>query len=283
LRLKGVFDDSKSRFVESVKALMQKIQSQVFAVHGQKIEIMKKFDTNMNSLEKDAENDSLELLRLYLKKKKHVDRAIERDATEVDWQSQIDGVITYLDTLDYDLMVIEMNLSKSIQKVYDELIDIRLKGIFMELENAATGDAGLNQMSDIFTDFFTKFTEEAQEEAERIDKAHEGDEKMQDGNDYNDDLDDKNLDIGILENLDDLKSNIAGIRDAVEARQRNIETEIRNKINVEKGEYMKNSQLRMNEKNRKNVQNIIKFIGGEKLYWENKKNVQIEDDDDDDN
>jgi hypothetical protein len=91
------------------------------------------------------------------------------------------------------------------------------------------------------------------------------------------------LDIGILENLDDLKSNIAGIRDAVEARQRNIETEIRNKVNVEKGEYMKNSQLRMNEKNRKNVQNIIKFIGGEKLYWENKKNVQIEDDDDDDN
>lgn len=52
---------------------------------------------------------------------------------------------------------------------------------------------------------------------------------------------------------------------------------------MEKGEYMKNSQLRMNEKNRKNVQNIIKFIGGEKLYWENKKNVQIEDDDDDDN
>jgi hypothetical protein len=180
-------------------------------------------------------------------------------------------------------MTIEMNLSKSIQKVYDELIDIRLKGIFMELENAATGDQGLNQMGEIFNDFFTKFTEEAQEEADHIDKAHEGDEKMQDGNDYDDGMDDKNLDIGILENLDDLKSNIAGIRDAVEARQRNIETEIRNKVNVEKGEYMKNSQLRMNEKNRKNVQNIIKFIGGEKLYWENKKNVQIEDDDDDDN
>lgn len=106
---------------------------------------------------------------------------------------------------------------------------------------------------------------------------------MQDGNDYNDDLDDKNDDIGILENLDDLKSNIAGIRDAVEGRQRNIETEIRNKINVEKADYMKSCDLRMNEKNRKNVQNIIKFIGTEKLHWEYKKNVQIEDDDDDDN
>jgi hypothetical protein len=100
-------------------------------------------------------------------------------------------------------MTIEMNLSKSIQKVYDELIDIRLKGIFMELENAATGDAGLNQMGEIFNDFFTKFTEEAQDQAEIIDKAHEGDEKMQDGNDYADEQDDKNLDIGILENLDD--------------------------------------------------------------------------------
>jgi hypothetical protein len=99
LKLKGVFDDSKSRFVEAVKALMQKIQLQVFAVHGQKIEIMKKFDFNMVNLEKDAENDSLELLRIYLKKKKHVDRAIERDDKESDWQFQIDGIITYFSLL----------------------------------------------------------------------------------------------------------------------------------------------------------------------------------------
>ena len=140
-------------------------------------------------------------------------------------------------------------------------------------------------MTDYFSEFFTKFTEEAQEEAERLDKQqdNEGNEaKDKDlGGDY-DDMEDRNDDIGILDNIDDLKSNISGIRDHVEARQRNIETEIRNLFTKEKSEYMKNVAKRINEKNRKNVQNILKFISGEKKYWEDKKNVQIEDDDEDD-
>lgn len=138
-------------------------------------------------------------------------------------------------------------------------------------------------MADHFSEFFTKFTEEAQEEAERLEKQQDNDGKNQDlGGDY-DDIEDRNdVDIGILENIDELKSNISGIRDSVETRQRNIETEIRNLMTKEKAEYIKNVQKRINEKNRKNVQNIINFISGERKYWDDKKNVQIDEDDDED-
>ena len=134
-------------------------------------------------------------------------------------------------------------------------------------------------MADHFSEFFTKFTEEAQEEAERLEKQQDNDGKNQDlGGDY-DDIEDRNdVDIGILENIDELKSNISGIRDSVETRQRNIETEIRNLMTKEKAEYIKNVQKRINEKNRKNVQNIINFISGERKYWDDKKNVQIDED-----
>lgn len=76
---------------------MQKIQFEVFKIQNIKKEIMKKFDDTMYNLEKDAENDSLELLRVYLNKKKHCDRIIERENKDEDWQIKIDEVVILLD------------------------------------------------------------------------------------------------------------------------------------------------------------------------------------------
>lgn len=281
------FDDTKQKFNESVKNLISNIRSAVFDIQKLKKKIVDKFDGLISALERDAETDKGTYVTAYMKKKKHCDRKIEQgNITEEDLYSEVDTIIVFLSKLDHQLMDREMALSKSIQKVVDDIIDIQFKNIFNDLENAVVSENGLNKQNEIFQEFFTKFSEEAHEFAERLeqrDKTNELKNEAQGGadNDYDDDYD-KVEDYGILEGLDELKTNITGIRDAVDARQRNIESKIRGNFTKERAEYTKSVHSRIKENNSKNVQNIIKFIEDEIKYWEEKKNRQVEEEDEED-
>lgn len=91
LKIPGAFEESVGKFQENVKNLLDKIKRDVFKTQAQKNAIIKKFENIMYNLEKDCENDCLEMLRIYQKKKKHVDRACEN--REEDWIEQIDKVV----------------------------------------------------------------------------------------------------------------------------------------------------------------------------------------------
>lgn len=280
------FDDTKQKFNESVKNLISTIKQSVFDIQKQKKKIVDKFDTLISALEKDAENDKNTYVNVYLKKKKHCDRKIEQGRiSEEDLVEEVDAIIEFLTRLDHQLMDREMALAKSIQKVVDDIIDIQFKNIFNDLENAVVSDLGLNKMNEIFQEFFTKFSEEAHDFAERLEQRDKKDLKNEgkDADAYEpDDYDDNNEDYGILDGLDELKTNITGIRDHVDARQRNIESKIRGNFTKERAEYTKSVHGRIKENNSKNVQNIIKFIEDETRFWEDKKNRQVEEEDDED-
>lgn len=166
--------------------------------------------------------------------------------------------------------------------MYDDIVDSQLKNVYSDLETIALGEYGLKMVEEYLNEFFVKFTDEAMAEAERLEKVNDADGKAQEGGDY-DELDDRNdLDYGALDDKENLRNIVNGIKEHVDNRQRNTEQEIRNKIGQEKTDYIKSVQKRLNEENRKNVQNIIRFIEDEKKYWEEKKNVEIDDDEDDD-
>lgn len=272
MQVKELTDGSVVNFKENVKTTIAKIQSDIFRKQEEKKNLIATYERMVKGIERDSEKDKLAMLEIYQRRKKHVVRAWENH--DDDWRDRVDSIINDLDKLDYDLMDREMKGAKSYTQVIETIVLNELKNIYNDFEGIISSEDGLRQCEDWWNEFIGKFQDEVLEFAEGIKMEQgkgDGDKEVAEYDEMEDKYD--GVDLSLFDNTNDDIKNITfpQIKEDVETRMKNADTDTRNKFQQEKIAFYKKVEEERNESNRKNVQNIIRFIEGERSFWEEKK------------
>jgi len=278
LEIKSAFEESVQKFNENVKNLVDTIRTKLAEVTVEKNSITDKYSAAYQKMIKENEDESQKLINSYFHSKKKLVRYIE-EYTNADKREQIQNILEHLKLLDSSLIDREMNLKNCLKKAH-VLIEANYKNIYNTIENIMVGDMGIKAVEDLINEFFAKFQDEAQAEAERLEQYFYSNgsqnsfsrEELQQPNNPGIEINGENnpwtdAQLNLLENKDELKNTINSIKEFVDNRHRGNESYIRKELSLDKQNYLKEVQRNLKELNRKNINNIIEFISNETTFW----------------
>jgi hypothetical protein len=278
LEIKSVFEESVQKFNENVKNLVDTIRTKLLEVTVEKKNITDKYGAAYKKMVKENEDESQKLINSYFHSKKKLVRYIE-ETTSADKKEQIQNILEQLKLLDNALIDREMNLKNCLRKAHG-LMEVNYKNIYNTIENIMVGDMGIKAVEDFINEFFSKFQDEAQAEAERLEQYFYSNgsqnsfsrEDLQQPNNTGLDINGEanpwtDGQLNLLENKDELKNTINSIKEFVDNRHRANESYIRKELALDKQNYLRDVQKNLKELNRKNINNIIEFITNETGFW----------------
>jgi hypothetical protein len=273
LQIKTAFEESIQKFNENVKNLIDNIRYKLQEVTVEKNGITHKYGLAYKKMVNENEEESQKLINSYFHSKKRLIRYIE-ETNNSDKKAQIEILLVHIKTLDSSLIDREMNLKNCLKRAHS-LMEANYKSIYNTIENIMVGDTGIKAVEDYINEYFSKFQDEAQIEAERLEQYFYSNGSQ---NSFSrDDLQPNNVSgennpwtdaqMNLLENKDELKNTINSIKEFVDNRHRANESFIRKELLFDKQNYLKEIQRSLKELNRKNINNIIEFITTENNFW----------------
>lgn len=275
LNIKQVFEDCTIKLNENVKSLIETIRTKMVDVTNTKKKIKAQFEIAYKKMISENEVESQVLINKYFHSKKKLTRFID-ETNFANKKEKTAQIFEQLKKLDECLIEREMSLKGQLRDSYG-LMERNIKKVFSELESILIDGNGIKAVEDYLSEFFTKFTDDAQTEAEKFETffvAHSShnslsreDLQMPNERDESEGAPWTFSQQALLENKDELKNTINSIREHVENKHRENAAKIKVELSSEMNNYLSDIQKNIKELNRKNINNIVDFIKEEVDFW----------------
>lgn len=277
LNIKQVFEDCTLKLNENIKNLIETIRGKMTEVTTFKKRIKGQFDSAYVKMIFENEAQSQALINMYFHSKKKLIRFIE-ETSSANKKDKTSEIFDQLQKLDECLIEREMSLKGQLKESYS-LMERNFKKVFADLESILIEGNGIKLVEDYLTEFFAKFSDDAQAEADKYESffvAHSSHNSISreelagtgDGKEESDGAPWTFNQQTLLENKDELKNTINSIKEFVENKHRENATKIKIELNFEMNNYLSDIQKAIKELNRKNINNIVDFINDETGFWE---------------
>ena len=290
LSIKTCFEDSIQKLSDNMKGLVESIRYQLNEVLKERKQITSKYESATKNMVLEGENEKDGLINSYFHSKKRVTRLFDlanRDQNEL--KEVLAEIRKQLEIFDESITESEMILKANLRKAYHQM-ETNFKNIYSNIEQIIMGENGVKNVEEFLNEFFNKFIEEGLLESDRMEQyffSNQSQESLpEDSNNDSEKI--KNSpwteeQIAILENKDELKNTINTFKEWVENKHRTNESLIRRELATDKQNYLLRNQVYLKELNRKNINNILKFIDEEEQFWNsleselslNRDNIEI--------